>query len=161
MLKNNAINVILFTSKQENLNINKIIYEVKAECPGVSISHYSIEESPDKAKKYGVKGTPSLIIDDKKKVGCTNCTLSVDIGTSALSKNIHFLDKDKMIKEEEPVMTIESMIVERICFVVKLHKLEIDIDRLTRKLRISHIHTLIIISLWLFGILWLLWLIRL
>jgi hypothetical protein len=167
MQKNDIIRVILFTSKKEKFNINKIIYEIKAECPGVSISHYSVEGAPEKAKKYGVKVTPSLIIDAPKKEGCSWCTFTIEINSpsekvisSKSPKNVHILNRDKINKKEEQILSIESTLVERICFLVKLQKLEMDIDKLTRKLKISYIHTLIIITIWILGILWLVWLSR-
>ena len=166
MQKNDAIKVILFTSKQEELNINKIIYNVKAECPGVTISHFTVEGFPERARQFDVKKTPCLIIDDKKKAGCISYTLSIDLSSSSptgtwpvKTQNLYFLNKDRVItKEEETLITIESIIVERICFVIKVHKLEMDIHKLTKSLKISHVHILIIIAIWIVGILWLLWL---
>ncbi|HLC15587.1 MAG TPA: hypothetical protein VJL89_05110 [Thermodesulfovibrionia bacterium] len=152
--------IILFFSKKEHLQEEKIVDRIQTEFPELKITRYNLEDAPEEGKKYGVQDTPSVVINAQD--GCSLYSFPVSLKVADMSElplvsNIPDFDFCEM--EEKPrCIPYESFPVERIRFLLKIEELERDIKKLTKEARISRLHQIIILALLIFGILWLIWL---
>ena len=134
-----------FTSKKENINIHMVLTNLKDQFPDIKINHYHIEDFSEKAKKYGITETPSIVIEEK---GCLSYSLPVTLGYHektelTLLATIPDFDFGEM-EERLRYVPYEFMLIEKIRFLLQLQKLEIDFNALKEKAKISRIHITII-----------------
>lgn len=152
--------IILFFSKKVHLNEEEIVNNIQSEFPGLTITRYKIEEFPEEGAKYGITDTPSVVTH--KKEGCSIYSFPVDLAVNdrsdhPLVNRIPDFDFNEM--EEKPrYIPYESFLTDRIRLLLKIEKLESDIEKLGKEAKISRLHFLIILALLAFGIIWLIWL---
>lgn len=152
--------IILFFSKKDHLNEEKIVHTIQSEFIELTITRYYIEDFPEEGEKYGVSDTPSIVIHEKE--GCSLYSFPVILGIDDRSdlpsvKSIPDFDFYEM-EEKLRYIPYESFLTDRIRLLLKIEKLENDIEKLVKEAKISRLHFLIILTLLVFGIIWLIWL---